>query len=125
MRTNPYPALAVGGATDRRANKEVVLMRQENGTPANRRPLAALYAILVVLVGFVGLAVIMGTSRAIDWVGTSLLPMVVLLGVVGGVVGLLVWEGERSTRVGTNSTRRTSENPVEAKLAEHPFPALG
>lgn len=41
-------------------------MRHENGVPAARRPLAALYAILAVIFAFVGLAAIMGTGRAID-----------------------------------------------------------
>jgi hypothetical protein len=54
MRTTPYHTLADGGATDRRVNKEVVLMRHENGTPKNRRRLVAISTMLaVVLVGVV------------------------------------------------------------------------
>ena len=70
-------------------------MRHENGAPANRRPLVVIYAILAVALVFVGLAVIMGPGRAIDWVVTDLLPMVVLLGVVFGVVILMMREGGR------------------------------
>lgn len=85
-------------------------MRHENGVPAARRPLAVLYAILAVLIGFAGLAAIMGPGRAIDWVVTDLLPMVVLLGVVFGVVGLMMWEGgkvhdERYERHSTTNLR--------------------
>ena len=69
-------------------------MRQENGVPTIRRPLVALYVILAVFVGFVGLAAILvGPGRAIDWVVTDLLPMVALIGVVFGVFGLLVRGG--------------------------------
>lgn len=69
-------------------------MRHENEPPADRRSLATLSMTLAVALVSVGLlAAIMGTGRAIDWVVTDLLPMVVLLGVVFGVVGLLVRGG--------------------------------
>ena len=64
-------------------------MRLENGTPADRRPLTTPYTILGVLVGFVGLLaaiVVVGPGRAIDWVVSYLIPMVVLLGVAGLLV---------------------------------------
>ena len=90
-------------------------MRHENGTPANRRPLVALYAILAVLVGFVGLAAIMGPGRAIDWVVTDLIPMMVLLGVVFGVVGLMMREGGK---VHDDRYERHSTNSREARRGE-------
>ncbi len=89
--------------------------KHENGDPATRRPLVAIYAILTLLVGFVGLAAIMGPGRAIDWIVTDLLPMVVLLGVVLGVVGLMMREGGKvhDDRYEQHSTRpRAGANSV-------------
>jgi len=91
-------------------------MRHENGAPA-RRSLAALYAILAVTLVFVGLAAVMGPGRAIDWFVTDLLPMVVLVGMILGVVGLMMWEGGKvhdaryeqhsaRSRVGANGVGR-------------------
>ena len=82
--------------------------KHENEAPAARRPLVAIYALLTVLVGFVGLAALMGPGRAIDWIVTDLLPLVVLLGVVVGVVSLMMREGgkvhdERYEQHSTNS----------------------
>jgi hypothetical protein len=95
MRTYPYLVLAVGGASDRRANKEVVLMSHENGTPANRRPLAALYTMLGVVLVVVLAATVVGPGRAIDWLGTYLIPVMVILGVVFAAWALLVWALKR------------------------------
>ncbi len=106
-------------------------MRLEKGAPADRRPLAALFAALAVAVVFVGLAAIMGTGRAIDWIVTDLLPMVVLLGVVVGVFGLLAREGgkvydERYERPSTTfregrrgEGRETSLPHAQANSAGH------
>ena len=92
MRTTPYHTLADGGATDRRVKKEVVLMRHQNGTPANRRRLAALSTMLaVVLVGVLA-ATVVGPGRTIDWLGNYLIPVVVVLGVIVGVFVLAAWE---------------------------------
>ena len=72
-------------------------MRYENGIPANRRPLAVLYAIPTILFIFVGLlaatvVAVVGLGRAIEWVGIYL-PVVVVLGVFVGVFVLFVREG--------------------------------
>ena len=91
MHTYPYPVLAVGGATDRRTKKEVVLIRHENAAPAKRRPLAALSTMLVVVLVVVLAATVVGPGRAIDWLGNYLIPVVVL-GVIVGVFGLAAWE---------------------------------
>jgi 4-hydroxybenzoate polyprenyltransferase len=72
--------------------------RYENGTPANRRPLAALYTIpTTILFMFVGLlaavvVAVVGLGRAIEWVGIYL-PVVVVLGVFVGVFVIFVREG--------------------------------
>ena len=71
--------------------------RYENGTPANRRLLAALYTIPTILFMFVGLlaavvVAVVGLGRAIEWVGIYL-PVVVVLGVFVGVFVLFVREG--------------------------------
>jgi hypothetical protein len=59
-------------------------VRYENGTPANRCPLAALYTIVAVLLLILGLlaaiVVVVGLGRAIDWIGPYL-PVAVLLSV--------------------------------------------
>ena len=91
MRTILYHDLADSGASDRCVKKEVVLMRHANRTPANRRLLAALSTMLVVV--FVGLlaAIVMGPGRAIGWIVTYFIPVGVILGVVIAVLALLVW----------------------------------
>ncbi len=71
--------------------------RYENGIPANRRPLPALYTIPTILFMFVGLlaavvVVVVGLGRAIEWVGIYL-PVVVVLGVFVGMFVLFVREG--------------------------------
>ena len=100
--------------------------RHENGDPATRRPLMAIYAILAVLTVFVGLAAIMGPGRAIDWIVTDLLPMVVLLGVVFGVVGLMMWEGgkvhdERYEQHSTTNSRAARRDEARGT----PLPRAG
>jgi hypothetical protein len=71
-------------------------MRHEHGDPADRRPLAALYAIAAILVGFAALAANMGPGRAFHWLASDLLPMLAILGVVVGVFGLLVRQGGKA-----------------------------
>jgi hypothetical protein len=63
---------------------------------ARSRPrwlIAALAATLVVVSLFLGLAAVVGPGRAVHWSGTYLIPVVVILVVVVGTVGLLVREG--------------------------------
>jgi protein-S-isoprenylcysteine O-methyltransferase Ste14 len=91
MRTISYHTLAAGGATDRCVKKEVVLMGHANRTPANRRLLAALSTMLVVVFVVVLVAIVMGPGRAIGWIVTYLIPVVMILGVVIAVLALLVW----------------------------------
>ena len=90
MVTISYPAGAVERLADRRAKKEVTPMMRENGSPANRRRLAALSVLLVVaLVGFL-VAAVVGPGRAIDWIVNDLIPVVVVVGVIFVVYGLAV-----------------------------------
>jgi hypothetical protein len=88
MITMSYPAAAAERLTDRRAKKEVTPMMRENGSPANRRRLAALHVLLVVaLVGLLAAAVV-GPGRAIGWLVNDLIPLVVVVGVIFVVYGL-------------------------------------
>jgi hypothetical protein len=57
-------------------------MRHENGTPTNRRLHAALYTMLALAFGLAGLVAVVGPGRAIDWLVTYLIPVVMILGVV-------------------------------------------
>jgi hypothetical protein len=85
-------------ATDCRTKKEVVPMRHENGAPANHRPLVALSTTLAFLLGSVAvglLAAVVGPGNLYYWVGTYLVPVMVLLGVVIAVLALLVWALKR------------------------------
>ena len=71
-------------------------MSHENGAPTNRRrTLAALSSMLVVLSMFAVLATIVGPGRAIEWVGTYLIPVAVVLCVAMVVLALLVWALKR------------------------------
>ena len=75
-------------------NERYALLRQEARNKRLARPLAALSTMLVAIVMFVGLAaIVVGLGRAIDWVGTYLLPVLGILGVLAVVVGLSMWEG--------------------------------
>jgi hypothetical protein len=63
---------------------------------AHSRPrwlIAALAATIVVVSLFLGLAAVVGPGRAVHWSGTYLIPVVVILVVVVGTVGLLAREG--------------------------------
>jgi protein-S-isoprenylcysteine O-methyltransferase Ste14 len=96
MRTISYHTLAAGGASDRCVKMEVVLMRHANRTPANRRLLAALSTMLVVVFVVVLAAfVVVGPGRAIGWIVTYFIPVGVILGVVIAVLALLVWALKR------------------------------
>ena len=65
-------------------------MMRDNGSPANRRRLAALSVLLMVaLVGFL-VAAVVGPGRAIGWVVNDLIPVVVVVGVTLVVYGLAV-----------------------------------
>ncbi len=76
----------------RKQNEEVVLMRHENGTPANRqRRLATLSAIVVVVLVAVLAAIVVGPGRAIDWLVNYLIPV----GVIIASLALLVWAFKR------------------------------
>lgn len=73
--------------------------RYENGTPANRRLLAALYTIPTIIFMLVGLlaavvVAVLGLGRTIEWVGIHL-PVAVLLSVFVGMFVLFVREGEK------------------------------
>ncbi len=72
-----------------------VLLRQEaRNKRLVRRRLATLSTMLVVIVVLVGLAaIVVGPGRAIDYIGTYLVPVVWILGVLVVVVGLLMLEG--------------------------------
>ena len=66
-------------------------MMRENGTPANRRRLAVLRALLVVaLVGLLA-AVVVGPGDTIGWVVNNLVPVAVVVGVIFGVFGVAAW----------------------------------
>ena len=66
-------------------------IRNENGTPANRRRLAVLAAMLVVVfVGLLAAMMVVGPGEAIDWVVTYLFPVGVITGVVIAALALLV-----------------------------------
>ena len=65
-------------------------MMRENGSPANRRRLAALRVLLVVALVSLLAAAVVGPSRAIGWVVNDLVPVVVVVGVIFGVYGLAV-----------------------------------
>ncbi len=70
-------------------------IRHENGIPATRRHLAALSTmVVIVLVGVVA-AIVVGLGRAIDWVGSYLVPVAVITGVVIACLALLVWVVKR------------------------------
>ena len=57
-------------------------MSHENGTPTNRRLRAALYTMVALAFGLAGLVAVVGPGRAIDWIVTYLIPVVIILGVV-------------------------------------------
>jgi uncharacterized BrkB/YihY/UPF0761 family membrane protein len=60
--------------------------------PAKRRRLAALSTMLGVMVVVVVAASVVGSGRAIDWLGNYLIPVLVVLGVIVGVFGLAAYE---------------------------------
>jgi hypothetical protein len=114
------PPLAVSGVADRAVRRRMskmyspnrnptelyyerdALLRQEVRNKRLGRPLATLSTMLVVIVAFVGLAaIVVGPGRAIDWVGTHLLPVTGTLGVLVVVVGLSMLEGGRVPDDGT------------------------
>jgi hypothetical protein len=98
MRTISYPVLAIGSIAERATNKEVVLMRHENGTPTNRR----LHAALALAFGLAGLVAVVGPGRAIDWIVTYLIPVVAILGVVVWLYFLLRRGGSRDYNDGND-----------------------
>ena len=70
-------------------------MRHENGTPANRRRLAAISTMLLVVLVVVLAATVVGPGRAIDWLGNYLIPVGVITGLVIASLALLVWVVKR------------------------------
>ena len=67
-------------------------MKHENGTPANRRRLAAaLSTIVVVVLAGVVAASVVGPSKAIDWLVNDLTPVVVITGVIIAALALLLY----------------------------------
>ncbi len=52
-------------------------------------------ALVLLVVGILA-ATVVGPGRAIDWVGSYLVPVAVILGVITAVLALLVWVIERS-----------------------------
>ncbi len=81
-------------------------------------------AFVLLVVGVVA-AIVVGPGQAINWIVTDLLPMVVLLGVVFGVVGLMMWEGgkvhdERYEQQSTNS-----REPRRGEGRGNPLPRAG
>jgi hypothetical protein len=83
---NHKPTETYIGTSDLRED----LLRQE---ARNRRPLAALSALLAVVLVIVGLlaAVVVGPGGAIGWLVAYLLPTLVILGALVGAFGLLMW----------------------------------
>ena len=70
-------------------------MRHENRNPTNRRLHAALYTMLALAFGLAGLVAVVGPGRAIDWLVTYLLPVVMIVGVVLWLYFLLRQGGSR------------------------------
>ena len=91
MLTKPYSTLAVG-ARVRLLSKEVVPMRRQNRIPFDRHPLAMLLGAFV-FVCVVAVIAIVGPGRVFHWLVSFLIPMVVILLVVVGTIGLLAREG--------------------------------
>ncbi len=89
---NPNPTETILGTTYVREN----LLRQEahNGRVARRvarwiRTMARVAFVLLV-VGILA-AIVVGPGRVIDWVGSYLVPVVMVLGVSVGAFGILMW----------------------------------
>jgi hypothetical protein len=82
--------------------RDALLRQEARNKRLTRRPLATLSTTLVILAVVVGLAsIVVGPSSAIDYVGTHLLPVVSILGVLAVVVGLSMWKGEKVPDDGT------------------------
>jgi hypothetical protein len=94
--------------------KRDALLRQEACNKRLGRPLATLSTMLVVIVLFVGLAsIVVGPGRAIDYVGTHLLPVVGMLGVL--VVAALIGASLSTSALFLALARR---RPVGERVAE-------
>jgi hypothetical protein len=91
MLTKPYATLAVGARVWLHS-KEVVPMRGQNRIPLDRHPLAMLLGAFV-FVFVVAVIAIFGPGRVYHWLVSFLIPMVVILLVVVGTIGLLAREG--------------------------------
>ena len=72
-------------------------MRLANGVPANRRPLAVLPTMLAIAFVFGGIlaATVLGLESLSSWVGTYLIPVGVITGVIIASSALLVWAVKR------------------------------
>src|ERR687885_1410671 len=92
MRTKRYAALVVGNC-GRLQRKEVAPMRGRSRMHFDRHPLAMLLGAIVVVVGVLAAIVVVGLGGVFHFLFNFLLPMVVVLTVVVGTVGLAVQGG--------------------------------
>jgi hypothetical protein len=85
---NPNPTETILGTMPERDD----LLRQEafNGR-AGRWVRTIARGAFVLLVAGILAATVVGPGRAIDWVGSYLIPVAVILGVITAVLALLVW----------------------------------
>ena len=92
--TKPYAVLIVG-ASVRLPTKEVVDMRHHNRILPYLRPFGRLSAMLAGTIVFVGVlaAIVVGPATVIYWMKNLLIPLMVILVVVVGTIGLSVREG--------------------------------
>ena len=89
MRTsNPNPTETSLGVSRQRAG----FLEQEarNSRLAGRVRTIARVLLVLLVVGIVA-AIVVGPGMAIGWVGTYLIPVVAILGVMFGAFGLLMW----------------------------------
>ena len=87
---------------------------------ARSRPrwlIGALWALLVVTLAFMGLAVVLGPGKAIYWAG-NLVPVVVIVVVVVGVVVLVAQEGGKVLDSRDQPPRRRRPGqPLETRVS--------
>ena len=87
--------------------RQALLRQEARNKRLARRPLEVLSTMLVVLDAFVSLAsILVGPGRAIEWVGTYLVQVVEILGLLIVVIGLSMWEGRKIPDDGTKPLDR-------------------